>query len=317
VSPAGPGMLARAARLGCVPRRAGVVRLVCVARLPGVMRLACVVAAVAACSSKARVVEDAKSAGSGSAGSAGSGSSGAAGSSSSAGSAGSAGSGSAGAAPAANHGDVQIRVEWANVPMVARASPGRTPCNTPRSPSVAPTPTWGVPDAVVIVEGARADAGEARVVLADCALAPRAAIGASLVVESAVDRPASVLLAKRGDLAKLEAVSAAGAAGSPALRTLRLPIAGHAVAVALEPGGVYELATSAKDPETSWIVAGSGAAMVTDASGQAVLRAVPAGPHAVTAWLPPRAGQPARLARGTVTAVAGELAELTLQLAAP
>jgi len=174
----------------------------------------------------------------------------------------------------------------------------------------------------VIVEGARADAGEARVVLSDCALSPRVAIGASLVVESAADRPASVLLAKRADLAKLEAVSATGAAGSPAPRTLRLPIAGHAVAVALEPGGVYELATGAKDPETSWIVGagvtGAGvAAAVTDVSGQAVLRAVPAGPHAVTAWLPPRAGQPARLARGTVTAVAGELAELTLQLAAP
>jgi len=141
------------------------------------------------------------------------------------------------------------------------------------------------------------------------------------------------------ELAKLGAVSAAGAAGasaadatgSAAPRLLRLPIAGHAVAVALDAGGVYELATSAKDPETSWIVAIGGgssgssavsvstasAATITDASGQVVLHAVPPGPHAVTAWLPPRAGQPARLARGTVTAVAGQLAELTLQLAAP
>ena len=44
------------------------------------------------------------------------------------------------------------------------------------------------------------------------------------------------------------------------------------------------------------------------------LHEVPAGPHAVTAWLPPRAGQPARIARGTVTA-AGSLAELSLRLA--
>jgi hypothetical protein len=180
---------------------------------------------------------------------------------------------------------------------------------------VSPTTTWGVPDAIVIVEGVRADAGEARVVLADCALAPRVAIGSSLVVESAADRPASMLLAKRAELPKLEALAAGGA--SP--RTLRLPIAGHAVSVALEPGGVYELATSAQDPETSWLIsAGPGAAAaVTDASGQATLRSLSAGPHAVTAWLPPRAGQPARLARGTVTAVAGSLAELTLQLAAP
>jgi hypothetical protein len=35
----------------------------------------------------------------------------------------------------------------------------------------------------------------------------------------------------------------------------------------------------------------------------------------VIAWLPPRAGQPARIARGTVTAAVGTLAELTLQLA--
>jgi hypothetical protein len=162
----------------------------------------------------------------------------------------------------------------------------------------------------VVVEGARSDSAEARVVLADCALSPRAAAaGSSLVVESAADRPASVLLAKRADLAKLEAL-----APSATPRTLRLPIAGHAVAVSLEPGGVYELATGPKDPETSWIIAAATAAAVTDASGHALLRGIPAGPHAITAWLPPRAGQPARIARGTVTAVAGELAELTLTL---
>ena len=295
-------------------RPAGVARLICV------VVAAAAVVAVPACSSKARVVEDARSAGSGAGGAAGSGSSGSsgAGSSGAAGPAASGGSG-AGAVPSVPRlGDVQIRVEWANVPAAARASPGRTPCNTPRAPSVAPTPTWGVPDAVVILDGARAAAGEARVVLADCALLPRVAIGASLVVESATERPASVRLAKRADLTKLDAVPAAAAAGSAAPRTLRLPIAGHAVAVSLEAGGVYELATTAKDPETSWIVAAVlSAAAVTDAAGQAVLRAVSPGPHAVTAWLPPRAGQPARLARGTVTAVAGEVTELTLQLAAP
>ncbi len=241
------------------------------------------------------------------------GSSGAAGGSGGSGGSAAAGSSAAGTPDAAAAiGDAQIRVEWADVPSAARASPGRTPCNTPRAPSVAPTATWGIPDAVVIVEDARADAAEARIVLADCALSPRVAIGTSLVVESAVDRPASVALAKRAELAKPEAAADGGAP-----RVLRLPIAGHAVAVALDAGGLYELATADKAPETAWIAAPpqAGAAVaVTDATGQVVLRGLPAGPHAVTAWLPPRAGQPARLARGTVTVAAGALAELTLRL---
>jgi hypothetical protein len=259
--------------------------------------LALLLLVAAACSGKARPDGVGSSGAGGSAGG-------------SAGSAGAAGSG-APAAPSAP-GDVQIRVEWADVPMAARASPGRTPCHTPRAPSVAPTVTWGVPEAVVIVEGAPADAAEARVVLADCALSPRVAIGSSLVVESAADRPTSVALTRRAELPKPEAAAAAAAP-----RVLRLPIVGHAVAVPLEAGGVYELATADKDPELAWIVAprpGAGAA-VTDADGQIVLRGLPAGPHAVLAWLPPRAGQPARIARGTVTVTAGQLAELKLALA--
>jgi hypothetical protein len=38
------------------------------------------------------------------------------------------------------------------------------------------------------------------------------------------------------------------------------------------------------------------------------------GTHHLRAWLPPRAGQPARHAEGQVTVVAGDLAELTLEL---
>jgi len=47
----------------------------------------------------------------------------------------------------------------------------------------------------------------------------------------------------------------------------------------------------------------------------AVGSAMAVGAHAVTAWLPPRAGQPARTGRGTATVTAGELAELTVTLA--
>ena len=90
------------------------------------------------------------------------------------------------------------------------------------------------------------------------------------------------------------------------------------VSVPLDAGAVYELATADKDPETAWIVAPAAraarAAAVTDDSGWAVLRGLPTGSPAVTAWLPPRSGQPARIARGTVTISAGALAELTLPL---
>lgn len=206
-------------------------------------------------------------------------------------------------------GAVQIRVEWRAVPLAARASPGRTPCGTPRAPSVAPTATWGIPDAIVLVENAPGAAAEPRVVLADCALAPRAAAGAALLVESGADRPATVALAKRAETTALATL----AAGKP--RPLRLPIAGHTVSVELDAGGVYELTAAGAD--SAWLVAppADTAAAVTDDAGELTLRDLAPGPHAVTAWIPPRSGQPARVARGTVTVVAGERAELTLSLA--
>lgn len=214
------------------------------------------------------------------------------------------------AAPASSTsktGDVQVRVEWKDVPVPARASRGKTPCNTPRAPAVAPTTTWGIPDALVIVDGApAAPASEARVMLVDCALSPRLAAGTQLVIASAVDQPARIQLARRATLAALPAVEA----GKPL--ELLLPIAGHAVAPTVEPGALYEIATAERDPETAWFVAGTAA--VTDASGTVLVKDVPVGTHAVRAWLPPRAGQPARSAKGQVTVEPGDLAELVLQL---
>lgn len=204
-------------------------------------------------------------------------------------------------------GDVSVRVEWPKVPASVRASPGATSCGTPRQPQVAPSTTWGIGDVLVIVDGAPAVTGDARVRLADCALSPRIAIGGSLVIDSAADRPAKLVLAARGQIASLDAKADAGA-----VRSVLLPIAGHAVAVALDAGALYELSAEGKDPETAWIVAGHGA--VTDAGGVVVVKDVPTGVHAVRAWLPPRAGQPARRAAGQVTVTAGELAELTLTL---
>ncbi len=212
-----------------------------------------------------------------------------------------------GPVPRGATGDLQVRVEWPDVPVAARTSPGRTPCGTPRAPSVAPTTTWGIPDALVVVEGAPRSSGPpatARVTLASCALTPRIATGAALAITSAVDRPAQLVLRKRGALDHLTA-------GEPV--PVQLPIAGHTVTAALDAGAIYSLETDARDPEVAFIAALPG--QVTDATGHALVRDLPAGPHAVTAWLPPRAGQPARIGRGTATVTAGELTELTITLA--
>jgi hypothetical protein len=209
-------------------------------------------------------------------------------------------------APRSPSGDVQVRVEWVNVPPAARSSAGKTACGTPRAPSVAPTTTWGIPDVVVIVDGAPGALAEARVRLAACALSPRIAIGKALVVDSATDRPATVVLSHRGRASDLrvEIKSAIPA------RTIQLPIAGHAVTTSLADDAVFEVTTARGDP--AWIVAAHAA--VTDPSGVVLVRDVPPGIHTVRAWLPPRGDQPARHAAGEVTVVDGDLAELTLKL---
>ena len=205
----------------------------------------------------------------------------------------------------AGSGDLQIRVEWADVPVAARSAPGRTPCGTPRTPSVAPTTTWGVPDALVVVDGAAPPGTAARVTLGDCTITPRLAVGSSLAIASAVDRPANLVLRKRGTLDHL-------VAGDPI--AVLLPIAGHSVTAALEPGAIYSLETDAAEPEVAFVAAVA-SGYVTEANGQLLARDLPAGPHTVTAWLPPRGGQPAHLGRGTVMVTAGDLASLTVTLA--
>jgi hypothetical protein len=94
---------------------------------------------------------------------------------------------------------------------------------------------------------------------------------------------------------------------------VQLPIAGHAVTAALAPGTIDSLETDAPDPELAFVAAVPG--QVTDATGHALVRDLSPGAHAVIAWLPPRAGQPARTGHGTATITAGELTELTITLA--
>lgn len=223
----------------------------------------------------------------------------------------------AGAGSGTGSGDLQVRVEWPDVPAAARSSPGRTPCGTPRAPSVSPTTTWGVPEALVIVEGAPPPAqAVARVALADCAIAPHVVAGSALAITSTVDHPVKLVLRKRGDVDQVlgkepDRAPARLAPGDPV--TVMLPIAGHTVEAALDPGAIYTLETDAPEPELAFAAAVS--ARVTDASGHAQIAGLSPGAHAITAWLPPRAGQPPRIGHGTATVSSGELTEVTVTLA--
>ena len=213
-------------------------------------------------------------------------------------------------------GDVQIRVEWKDVPVEARASAGRTACGTAKAAAVAPTTTWGIPDVVVMIESnhgkamtASASDARGRIVLERCALSPRVAIVDSpWIVASAMDAPAKVTIAKLGTARPL-AIPATLAA-KPV--TILLPIAGHEAAVELDADSITEL--RADDDSAIAVVPPTPYYAVTEASGQVVLRDVPVGTFEIAAWLPARAGQPARAARGKVSVTAGALAEVVLTL---
>ena len=213
-------------------------------------------------------------------------------------------------------GDVQIRVEWKDVPVDARAAPGRTACGTARPAGVAPTTTWGIPDVFVSLAAASPSASPSpnpiatRIVLGDCVLSPRVAVAhGKLVIASAMQTPAKVAILRAGELPLGSAVKEA----KP--RDVYLPIAGHEVEVALDAGSIYRIAAG---DETAWVIATDQPFVaVTENTGAAVLRDVPGGVHAVTAWLPPRAGQAARAANGSVTVTGSALAEVTLDITKP
>jgi hypothetical protein len=88
-----------------------------------------------------------------------------------------------------------------------------------------------------------------------------------------------------------------------------LPIAGHAVTAPIDAAAVYAVTTA---DDVAWIVAGRGA--ITDASGVALLHDLPPGSHAITAWLPPRAGQPGRVAHARIVIAVGDVVDATLAL---
>ncbi|NVB85571.1 MAG: hypothetical protein HOV81_44820 [Kofleriaceae bacterium] len=261
-------------------------------------RSAVLLLVLGACSGKAKAVEDARS---------------------HAGSASDSGSiqtdAQSGQGQAKGEGDVQVRVEWKDVPAVARASAGRTACGTPRAAQVSPSPTWGIPEVFVAIDVEKkvAPTTRPRIVLDQCALEPRVAVaGTTIAIASAADAPAKLGIHKAGQLPLGGALG-----GTP--KPIYLPIAGHEVEVPLEPRGIYQLQIATSDgfdPENAWIVsADTPYVAITEGNGQTTFRDLPVGTYAVHAWLPPRAGQDQRIAHGTVTVAASDLTEVTLNLA--
>jgi hypothetical protein len=149
----------------------------------------------------------------------------------------------------------------------------------------------------------RAPCGTAR----PAALAPSTTWGIPEVA-SATEGPIELALAPHGALDDLASVGSA--------RLIRLPVIGHAVAVA-DDGVVDSVAWTAGNGDPAWLLRWPHAAGVTDRDGQVTVRGLPAGTHAIVAWLPPRAGAPSRVVRGNAVVVTGQLVEATLSLASP
>jgi len=212
------------------------------------------------------------------------------------------------AAPApGGKGDLAVRVEWHDVPVALRTSPARTSCGTPKPPVVAPTTTWGIPDVFVAIDAPYT--GEERlahVVVGECTLTPRVAVGEHVALASTALSPVKAVLTKRGELRAGTVELHDGAATA-----ILLPIAGHEATVALDANGLYELAANG---ESAWLLSASAA--ITDASGVATFRDTPSGNRAVYAFLPPR-GAKAMGNGASVGVTAGALAEVTIPFAPP
>ncbi len=215
---------------------------------------------------------------------------------------------------AAKTGDVQIRVEWKDVPQPLRAPGPPTSCGSARAAALAPSTLWGIPDVLVTVDvdhGKAFEPAAARIVLEGCSFAPRAVVaGTTVHIASAMAAPTTVTLQ---EIAK--PLGGAAIAGAKP-RTIYLPITGHEVEAALAPDTVYVLAAGTDDLGVI-VSATSPYVAVTEPSGNTVLRGVPVGTHPVRAYLPPRNSAEARTASGTITVTEGALAEITLDISRP
>lgn len=215
-------------------------------------------------------------------------------------------------------GALAVTVTWPGAPPAVRASPGVDGCGRPRPPRAAVAALHGVAGVAVWLDGLTAGkapppARPVRLTARDCALTPAVAVvprlGATLEVQSQDDSEHALAITELG------APWATELPASVAVTRARLPVWGHTVSLPLAGAGVRRVVDDRAADEPAWVVVTAHPyAAVTDGDGAALLEQVPAGTHAVVAWLPPAAGQPPVLLRGTATVVAGEKAELTLQV---
>jgi hypothetical protein len=188
------------------------------------------------------------------------------------------------AAPPPGNGDVSIRVEWHDVPLDAR-KPGTC------GPQVAPTTTWGIPDTVVTLTAPGTPPPRTARVDFNTCFSPRIVL-ASDTVTLASGSLAPAMVTVKGEGREV---------------AVQLPIAGHQVEVPVAPGTTALVAPASQ----GWVVVPKTPyAALTDASGVAVLRDVPSGTYPVVAWSPASG----RSAKGEITVMPGQLAELTVQL---
>lgn len=214
------------------------------------------------------------------------------------------------AAPAAPSA-VTVRVEWKDAPAAVRTSPGRDRCGAARPPYATVHTLHGVADVAVwlvspspVSDTKEQDTGVATpVIVRDCGVTPAVQV-------AGVGAPLRVTSLEEGR------VEAEIRWGETVVARPALPVVGHAIEMALERPGTYAVAT-AKAAEPAWIVAVEGRGAVTDATGVATIADVPPGTYEVRAWLRGAAGQPPREAKGKVTVVAGQDAEVTLSIAQP
>ena len=213
-------------------------------------------------------------------------------------------------------GTIAVTVQWPDAPAAMRASPGVTACATARPPRARIGALHGVAGAVVMIDGNVASgriaaAAPVRLTVRDCALAPStmvATAGATLEVQAQDDAGHAIAIAELGP-------AWSAVAASEVVTRARLPAWGHTVALPMAAAGVRRIEADGAADAAYVDVTDQPYAAVTAEDGSAALTQVPAGTHAIVAWLPPAAGQPALIARGKATVVAGDRVELTLRMA--
>jgi hypothetical protein len=220
-----------------------------------------------------------------------------------------------GAASASGQGRVSVKVLWPTAPASVRASPGYTACHTPRRARAQIGTLHGVADAFVVlpdlpaVVSASVPAAPGRLKVRDCAVGPPALLARGALEIQTQDTAHTVTVERIGK----PWLEDDGIIAPVTLARAQLPVLGHTVTVAIdEPGAIRVHADGAGD-DAAWVLAPPHRyAGITDEVGALGIADVPAGTHTIVAWLPPRAGQTAQRATGTVTVVAGETADVEL-----